>query len=70
MNNHNLLYDGQYGFRAKFSTINAITDLTGNILKSLDNKEHTVGVILKNSYLIILRIGSCLTTLKILVLNL
>jgi uncharacterized surface protein with fasciclin (FAS1) repeats len=46
MNNHNLLYDGQYGFRPKFSTINAITDLTANILKSLDNKKHTVGVFL------------------------
>jgi hypothetical protein len=29
------LYDGQYGFGPKFSTINAITDLTANILKSL-----------------------------------
>ena len=46
MNNHNLLYDGQYGFRPKFSTINAITDLTANILTSFDNKEHTVGVFL------------------------
>ena len=46
MNMQNIFYPSQYGFRPKHSTINAITQFTSDVLKSRDNKEHTVGVFL------------------------
>ena len=41
-----MLYNSQCGFRPKYSTINAITELTAHITESLDNKNHTIGVFL------------------------
>ncbi len=46
MNLQNLFYDGQYGFRPKYSTVHAITQLTASILESFDNKKYTTGVFL------------------------
>jgi hypothetical protein len=46
LNFQNLLYNSQYGFRPKYSTINAISEFTAHILGSLDDKNHTVGVFL------------------------
>ena len=42
----NRLYQRQYGFRAKHSTINAITDLYIDVLKSIDLKEQTLALYL------------------------
>ena len=41
-----LLYDSQYGFRNKRSTIDAVTELSGKILHGLERKEYTLGVYL------------------------
>ena len=42
----NLLHNNQYGFRPKHSTIQAITQLSAEILKSLDRKKYTTSVFL------------------------
>ena len=42
----NILYDGQYGFRQKRSTIDAITDFNADVLPLLDKKEHCLAVYL------------------------
>ena len=42
----NLLYNNQYGFRPKHSTIQAITQLSAEILESLDRKKYTTSVFL------------------------
>ena len=42
----NILYDGQYGFRPKRSTIDAITEFTADVLPLLDKKEHCLSVYL------------------------
>ncbi len=41
-----LLYDSQYGFRNKRSTIDAVTELSGKILQGLERKEYALGVFL------------------------
>ena len=46
INSQNLFYDCQYGFRPKFSTIHAITQLSAEILKAFDDKQYTTGVFL------------------------
>ncbi len=43
---HNILYDKQYGFRPKRSTIDAITEFTADILPSLDGKQKCLSVYL------------------------
>ena len=43
---HNLLYNSQYGFRSKHSTINAITEFVGKIANGFENGEYTLGVFL------------------------
>ena len=42
----NILYDGQYGFRPKRSTIDAMTEFTADVLPLLDKKEHCLAVYL------------------------
>ena len=42
----NLLYNNQYGFRPKHSTIQAITQLSVKIPESLDRKKYTTSVFL------------------------
>jgi len=44
--NHKLLYNNQYGFRAKHSTIDAITKLVTDTTLSLDCKESTLAIFL------------------------
>ena len=46
LNSHDLLYNSQYGFRPKHSTVDGITELASYILGSLDDKLHTVGTFL------------------------
>jgi len=46
MNDSNILYSSQYGFRNNHSTIQAITELVGNILKGFDKKEVTLSIFL------------------------
>jgi len=46
LDQHNVFFKSQYGFRPKHSTINAITELTSNISLNLDNNQHTVAVLL------------------------
>ena len=46
LNSQHILYDSQYGFRPKRSTIQAITQLTAHILDTLDNKQHSICVFL------------------------
>ena len=41
-----LIYVSQYGFRDKHSTINAVTELVGNILQGFENDEKTLAVFL------------------------
>ena len=41
-----ILYAGQYGFRPKHSTINAITELSHNILSSIDARQQYIAVYL------------------------
>ena len=41
---HSILYKNQYGFRSKHSTDLAVTYVTDNILKALDNKQYVIGV--------------------------
>ena len=46
---HGALYEGEYGFRKGCSCDDAILDLTGNIIESLDNKQLTLAVFLDMS---------------------
>ena len=39
-----ILTNNQYGFREKHSTINAITALTGDVIKALKNKDSVLSV--------------------------
>ena len=39
---NNILYESQYGFRNKHSTINAVTELIGNILNGFEKNQVTV----------------------------
>ena len=41
-----ILYAGQYGFRPKHSTINAITQFSHNILSSIDARQQSIAVYL------------------------
>ena len=43
---NNILYDSQYGFRPKRNTVDAITEMIGNVLKSLDNKKFNALILL------------------------
>ena len=43
---YNILYDSQYGFRNKHSTINAITEFTNDIMSSFDMKHTSLAVYL------------------------
>ena len=43
---HEILYDGQYGFRPKHSTIDALTEFVSNALPALDNSGHCLAVYL------------------------
>ena len=43
---HNILYDGQFGFRPKHSTIDAITKFVSNVLEAVDNRKVCVSVYL------------------------
>ena len=46
MTKHRILYDGQYGFRPKRSTIDAITDFVSDVLPSLDKRNTSLAVYL------------------------
>ena len=48
-NKHNILYEGQYGFRKNRSSLDAILDLTGNILDGFNKGMYTVGLFLDMS---------------------
>jgi hypothetical protein len=41
---HKILYEGQYGFRKRRSTSDAILDLTGNILEGFNKGMYTIGL--------------------------
>ena len=41
-----ILNNNQYGFREKHSTINAITALTSDVIKALENKDSVLSVFL------------------------
>ena len=43
---HNILYEQQYGFRAKRTTSFAIIEFVDKITKAIENKEYAVGVFL------------------------
>ena len=43
---HDILYDGQFGFRPKHSTIDAITKFVSNVLEAVDNIKVCVSVYL------------------------
>ena len=43
---HNILYQSQYGFRKKHSTIHAVTEFVSNTTQALDNKQSTIAVFL------------------------
>ena len=43
---NNILYESQYGFRNKHSTINAVTELVGNILNGFEKNQITVCLLL------------------------
>jgi len=45
-NMHDILYNNQYGFRPKHSTINAVTNFVAHILRSIEKNEYTVSVLL------------------------
>ena len=42
----NQIYSGQYGFRNKHSTENAISELLGRVIKGLEHHKHTISVFL------------------------
>ena len=44
LNYKNILFEGQYGFRNKRGTIDAVTDLLGNIITDLDKKLFSLGL--------------------------
>lgn len=44
VNKHNVLYDGQYGFRKQFSTTMALMELVEEITTATDNSGLTVGI--------------------------
>ena len=44
--NNNILYASQYGFRSKHSTVNAITEMIGKIIKGFEENKITLGVFL------------------------
>lgn len=46
---HNILYEGQYGFRQGRSTTDAILDFTGNILDNLNLGHYTISLFLDMS---------------------
>ena len=43
---HDQLYNSQYGFRSKHSCENAISELTGHVVKGHEGKEHTAAIFL------------------------
>ena len=42
----NLLYNSQYGFRSKHSTINAVMEFVGKVLNGFENDQYTLSVFL------------------------
>ena len=49
INKHNVLYEGQYGFRKNRSTVDACLDLVGNIITELEKNNYTIGIFLDMS---------------------
>ena len=43
---YEILYNSQYGFRESRSTISAITEFLGNLLKNYDDKNYTIAIFL------------------------
>ena len=46
LNANRLLYNSQYGFRTKHSTINAITEFVGKVVEGFEEEKYTLGVFL------------------------
>ena len=46
INDNNILYKYQFGFRQKYATSMALITLVDKIMKSLDNNEYVVGLFL------------------------
>jgi hypothetical protein len=46
LDHHSFFHESQYGFRPNHSTIDAVTEFTQNIYKSMENNELSVGVFL------------------------
>ena len=44
LDSNKLLYESQYGFRFRHSCENAITELTGSVLKGAENKKLTLAI--------------------------
>ena len=46
LENSNVLYDKQFGFRNKHSTMHALIEITEKIREALDKKHFTCGIII------------------------
>ena len=46
LSKHDILTDGQFGYRSQHSTTHAILNISDNILSNFDNKKHTVSIFL------------------------
>lgn len=46
LQSNNILYESQYGFRSNMSTVDAITELIGSIIKNLDQKKFSLVIYL------------------------
>ena len=46
LDNNSFFHDSQYGFRPKHSTIDAITEFTQNIYRSLESNRYSIGIFL------------------------
>lgn len=46
LSKNNILYSSQYGFRSNHSTVHALAEFVGHVLKGFENNEYTLGVFL------------------------
>ena len=46
LNNNNLIFNSQYGFRSKHSCDNAFQELIGNVIKNKENNKSTIAIYL------------------------
>jgi hypothetical protein len=46
LNDNNILYEGQFGFQSKVSTVHHLLKLTNYVAEQLNNKNYVVGIFL------------------------